>query len=231
MKRSKRYSEARKVYDKGTLFSLVDGVDLLKKIATNETTKAKFDETVEVAFNLNLKPRHTIRDTITLPHSTDEKETKILVFAKGDKAEEAKQAGATYVGDSDLIEKIQGGWYDFDVAIATPDMMKDIGKLGKYLGRRGLMPNPKTGTVTTNLSGTIEEFMKGKTEYRADKTGIVHMKIGKVSMENKQIVDNAKSMYRELLRKKPQDLKGEYIRSIAFSTTMGPGIKIAPNAF
>jgi len=226
MKRSKRYKIAKEKVDRQKLYNSKDAIKLLKEIATDEKTKAKFDQSVELALNLNLKAKHTIRDTMILPHTVETGEKRILVFAKGDKAAEAQSAGATYVGDNDLIDKIKDGWYDFDVAIATPDMMKDVGKLGPVLGRRGLMPNPKTGTVTMDIKGAINAYKKGKVEFRADKTGIIHLKVGKVSMPDEAIFDNAKALYHEIIRKKPSDLKGEYFRSVAFSTTMGPGIKI-----
>ncbi len=226
MKRSKRYTKARTNVDRTRLYDAKEAIETVREIANSDETKAKFDETVDVAFNLNIKAKHTVRDTVILPHPLKTEEKKILVFAKGEKVTEAEQAGATYVGDVDLVEKIKDGWLDFDVAISTPDMMKDVGKLGPILGRKGLMPNPKTGTVTFNLKETIEEFKKGKVEYRADKTGIVHLSIGKVSMSEDQIFSNAKTIYQEILRKRPSDLKGEYIRSVAFSSTMGPGVKI-----
>ncbi len=226
MKKSKRYIEAKKQIDRKQLYQVNDALALLKDVAKDEGSKVKFDESVEIAINLNLKAKHTIRDTFVLPHSSDTKEKRILVFTKGEKVTEAEEAGATFVGDSDLVEKIKGGWYDFDVAIATPDMMKEVGKLGPILGRRGLMPNPKTGTVTVDLKNAINEFKRGKVEFRADKTGIIHLKVGKVSMSDEAILENTKTLYNEVLRKKPSDLKGEYIRSVALSTTMGPGVKI-----
>lgn len=226
MKRSKRFIQAKEKVDRTNMYQAKEAIQTLKEIAQNDKMKVKFDQSIEVAFNLNLKAKHTIRDTFILPHSIETVEKKILVFAKGDKATEAEQAGATYVGEGDLIDKIKEGWFDFDVAIATPDMMKDVGKLGPILGRRGLMPNPKTGTVTFDLKNTIEEFKRGKVEFRADKTGIIHLKVGKVSMEEDQVFENAKTLYHEILRRKPTDLKGEYIKSVAFSTTMGPGMKI-----
>jgi large subunit ribosomal protein L1 len=186
---------------------------------------AKFDETVEVSIRLNLKSKHTVRDTLVLPHGF-RAEKRILVFAKGDKAEEARANGAAFVGDQDLIDKIQGGWLDFDIAVATPDMMKDVGKLGQVLGRRGLMPNPKTKTVTFDVKGAVEELKKGRVEFKADKSGVVHMAIGKVSMDAEKIVENARLLLQEVLRKRPADLKGEYIRSIAMSSTMGPGVRL-----
>jgi large subunit ribosomal protein L1 len=186
---------------------------------------AKFDETVEVAIRLNLKGKHTVRDTLVLPHGF-RAEKKILVFAKGEKAEEARASGAAFVGDQDLIEKIQGGWLDFDVAVATPDMMKDVGKLGQVLGRRGLMPNPKTKTVTFDIKGAMEELKRGRLEFKADKSGVVHLAIGKVSMEAEKIVENTLLLLQEVIRKRPADLKGDYIRSIALSSTMGPGVLV-----
>ncbi|MDH4127802.1 MAG: 50S ribosomal protein L1 [Spirochaetota bacterium] len=225
MKRSKRYKELVNVLPKEGVSQSLDAINIIKNISVQEKTKVKFDESVDIAINLNLKAKHTVRDTFILPNSWGS-EKRILVFAKAEKASEAEKAGATYVGDADLIEKIKNGWFDFDVAIATPDMMKDVGKLGAVLGRKGLMPNPKTGTVTLDLKNAIEEFKKGKVEFRADKSGIIHLKIGKVSMAADKIYENAKSLYKEVLRKKPSDLKGEYVRSVAFSSTMGPGIKV-----
>jgi len=200
--------------------SLEQAVALVKSMAF-----AKFDETVEVAIRLNLKGKHTVRDTLVLPHGF-RAEKKILVFAKGEKAEEARANGAAFVGDQDLIEKIQGGWLDFDIAVATPDMMKDVGKLGQVLGRRGMMPNPKTKTVTFDVKGAVEELKKGRIEFKADKSGVVHMAIGKVSMDAGKILENARLLLREVLRKRPADLKGEYVRSIALSSTMGPGVLV-----
>ena len=200
--------------------SLEQAVTLVKSMAF-----AKFDETVEVAIHLNLKGKHTVRDTLVLPHGF-RAEKKILVFAKGDKAEEARANGAAFVGDQDLIDKIQGGWLDFDIAVATPDMMKDVGKLGQVLGRRGLMPNPKTKTVTFDVKGAVEELKKGRIEFKADKSGVVHMAVGKVSMDAEKIVENARLLLQEVIRKRPADLKGEYVRSIALSSTMGPGVLV-----
>jgi len=226
MKRSKRYIKAKELLGNDELNQAKDALELIKKISSDEGSKAKFLESVDIAINLNLKAKHTVRDTLILPHTIKTESKKILVFAKGEKAEEAEKAGATYTGDSELIEKIKGGWYDFDIAIATPDMMKDVGKLGPILGRRGLMPNPKTGTVTFDVKGAIGEFKQGKIEFRADKKGIIHLSIGKVSMSIDELFENASALYREVLRKKPTDLKGEYFHSIAFSSTMGPGIKV-----
>ncbi len=221
MKRSKKYRTAVAAYNKQEQYPLEKAVELVK-----EMSFVKFDETVEVALKLNIKEKHAIRDTLVLPHSFG-KEKRILVFAKGDKAEEAKKNGAAYVGDADLIEKIKGGWLDFDVAIATPDMMKDVGKLGQILGRRGLMPNPKTQTVTVDVKGAIQELKKGRVEFRADKTGVVHLAVGKVSMEAEKLKENVKILLETIERKRPTDIKGEFIRSIALSSTMGPGVKIS----
>ncbi|MBN1699494.1 MAG: 50S ribosomal protein L1 [Spirochaetales bacterium] len=221
MKRGKKYQAAVKDHDRNTRYGIEEAVSGLKKCAY-----AKFDETVEIAINLNLKKGVSVRDTVVLEHQFG-KEKKILVFAKGEKADEAKKAGATYIGDTDLIEKIKGGWIDFDVAIATPDMMKDVGKLGPILGRRGLMPNPKTQTVTFDIKGAISELKKGRMEFRADKTGVVHLPVGKVSMEDNKIVENAKVVIKEVNRKKPADLKGEFIKSVALSSTMGPGFMLS----
>jgi large subunit ribosomal protein L1 len=221
MKRGKKYREAIKKYNKEERYPIDKAVEIVKSVAF-----VKFDETVEVALRLNIKEKHAIRDTLVLPHQFG-KEKKILVFAKGEKAEEAKKNGATYVGDSDLIEKIKEGWLDFDVAIATPDMMKDVGKLGQILGRRGLMPNPKTQTVTMDVKGAIQELKKGRIEFRADKSGVIHLSIGKISMEAAQISENVKAFLESIERKKPSDIKGEFIKSMALSSTMGPGVKVS----
>jgi large subunit ribosomal protein L1 len=220
MKRSKRYNEALKKYDINKMYDLDKGIEILKNTATT-----KFDETVEVSFRLKLKKSHTIRDTVVLPN-TFGKEKRVLVFAKGDKAKEAQDAGAVYVGDNDLIEKVKGGWVDFDVVVATPDMMKEVGKLGPVLGRKGLMPNPKVGTVTMDIKEAIGELKKGKIEFRADKAGVVHLGLGKASMEADKLKENIKILYDEIVRKRPSDLKGEYISSMYISSTMGPGIQI-----
>lgn len=220
MKRGKKYLEAVKKYDQQERYEYTKALELVK-----ELSYAKFDETVEVALNLSLKKSQTVRDTLVLPHQFT-KEKVILVFAKGDKAAEAKEAGAAYVGDVDLVEKIKGGWLDFDVAVSTPDMMKDVGKLGPILGRRGLMPNPKTQTVTFDVKGALAELRKGRVEFRSDKTGVVHLAVGKVSMEVSKIVENIQAVMEEVRRKKPVDTKGEFIKTVAVSSTMGPGVKI-----
>ena len=222
MKRGKRYHQALQKFNQQEFYGLEQAVDLVKNLAY-----AKFDETVEIALRLNVKAKHSIRDTLVLPNSF-RAEKKILVFAKGEKAEEAKTAGATHVGEADLIEKIQGGWLDFDVAVATPDVMKEVGKLGPILGRRGMMPNPKTKTVTFDLKEAIAELKKGRVEFRGDKTGVVHLPIGKVSMDKEKIVENARTLIAEVQRKKPSDIKGEFIKSIALASTMGPGVMVNP---
>ncbi|MBP7552123.1 MAG: 50S ribosomal protein L1 [Spirochaetes bacterium] len=219
-KSGKKYSESLKKYNKAEMFDLDKGVALLKECAF-----AKFDETVEMSLRLRLKKSHTVRDTVVLPNNFG-KEKKILVIAKGDKVKEALEAGAAYAGDDEYIEKIKGGWIDFDVVVATPDMMKEVGKLGPVLGKRGLMPNPKTGTVTQDVKGAIGELRKGRVEFRADKTGIVHLGIGKVSMDKDKIKENLTAVFEEVLKKRPSDLKGDYISSLYISSTMGPGIKI-----
>ena len=222
MKQGKKYRQALEKYNSQDQYSLDQALELVKNLAY-----AKFDETVEIALRLNVKAKHSIRDTLVLPNSF-RAEKKILVFAKGEKAEEAKEAGAVYVGDADLIEKIQGGWLDFDVAVATPDMMKDVGKLGPILGRRGMMPNPKTKTVTFDIKDAIQEVKKGRVEFRGDKTGVVNLPIGKVSMDKEKIAENARILIDEVQRKKPADIKGEFIKSIAVSSTMGPGVMVNP---
>lgn len=221
MKHGKKYRESLDKYDKQEQYPYNKAVELVKELAY-----AKFDETVELSIRLNLKKSQTVRDTVVLPHQfTSEK--KILVFAKGDKAAEAQEAGAAYVGDEDLVSKIKDGWLDFDVAVATPDMMKDVGKLGPILGRRGLMPNPKTRTVTFDLKEAIAELKQGRIEYRSDKTGIVHLAVGKVSMEPAQVLENVKLVVSEIEKKKPTDIKGDFVQSIVLSSTMGPGVKVS----
>lgn len=224
MKHGKKYREAASKVNRETLYTYSDALKLVKEIAF-----AKFDETIEMSVNLNLKKSHTVRDTVVLPHQFSA-EKKILVFAKGEKAAEAEAAGAAYVGAEDLVEKIKGGWLDFDICVATPDMMREVGKLGPVLGRRGLMPNPKTRTVTMDVKGAIAELKQGRVEYRADKTGAVHMPIGKVSMEPAQVEENINIFMSDLVKKRPSDVKGDFIRTIALSSTMGPGVKIIAKA-
>lgn len=220
MKRGKQYQDAIKKYDKQARLPVEEAIKMVKEISF-----AKFDETVELSIKLNLKKSQNVRDTMVLPNQFTE-EKKVLVFAKGEKAEEAKAAGATFVGDDDLIEKIRGGWLEFDVAVATPDMMKDVGRLGPILGRRGLMPNPKTRTVTFDIKAALEELKKGRVEFRSDKTGVIHLPVGKVSMDPGQIGENVKSVVDEVVKRKPADIKGDFLKSVAVSSTMGPGVRV-----
>ncbi len=220
MKRGKKYQEAAKKVDRTKLYSLSDAAQLVKDCAY-----AKFTETVEISVYLNLKKSQSVRDTVVLPNQF-QAQKRILVFAKGDKAQEALDAGAAYVGDAELIEKVRSGWMDFDVAVATPDMMKDVGRLGPILGRRGLMPNPKTHTVTNDIKEALAELNKGRVEFRADKTGVVHLAIGKVNMEASAIAENAKATIDEIIRKRPADSKGDFVLSVALSSTMGPGVPV-----
>ncbi|MCF7943034.1 MAG: 50S ribosomal protein L1 [Spirochaetia bacterium] len=220
MKHGKKYREAVSKYDKQTFHEPVKAAEIVKDLAF-----AKFDETVEVSIKLNLKKSQSVRDTVVLPNQFSAQK-KVLVFARGEKADEAREAGAAYVGDVDLVEKIRGGWLDFDVAVATPDMMKDVGRLGPILGRRGLMPNPKTQTVTFDIKAALAELQKGRVEFRSDKTGVVHLAIGKVSMEPEKIVENMRLVFSEVVRKRPSDAKGEFVKSVAISSTMGPGVRV-----
>ncbi len=220
MRHGKKYTEAVGKYEKQSYYPLVKALEIVK-----ESAFAKFDETVELSVNLELKKNQSVRDTLVLPFQFSA-EKKVLVFAKGEKADEAKEAGAAYVGDIDLVEKIKGGWLDFDVAVATPDMMKDVGKLGPILGRRGLMPNPKTQTVTFDVKGALAELKKGRVEYRSDKTGVVHFSVGKVSMDAEQMKDNILLVMDDIKKKKPSDTKGDFLKTVALSSTMGPGVKV-----
>ncbi len=221
MKHGKKYREAITKVDAGREYTYEDAVKLVK-----DMSYARFDETVEGAVKLNIKKNHSIRDTVVLPHQFSE-EKKVLVFAKGDKAKEAEEAGAAYVGAEDLVEKIKGGWLDFDICVATPDMMREVGKLGPVLGRRGLMPNPKTRTVTMDVKGAIAELKQGRVEYRADKTGVVHLPVGKVSMDAAQILENINVFIVDLGKKRPSDVKGDFVQSVAVASTMSPGVKVA----
>ena len=220
MKHGKKYREALEKVDAAKMYGIQEGVDLVKSLSF-----AKFDETVEVSVNLNIKKSQSVRDTFVLPHQFAA-EKKVLVFAKGDKAKEAEDAGATFVGAEDLVEKIKGGWLEFDICVATPDMMREVGKLGPILGRRGLMPNPKTRTVTMDVKGAVAELKQGRIEFRADKGGVVHLSVGKVSMESNHVKANIETFFNELSRKRPSDVKGEFIRSASLSSTMGPGLKL-----
>ncbi len=224
-KHGKKYQEVAKLIDRSKDYEPKEAIEIVKKTAT-----AKFDETVEVAIRLGVDPRHAdqqVRGTVVLPNGTG-KNVKVLVFAKGEKATEAEKAGADYVGAEDLAEKVQGGWLDFDVAIATPDMMGVVGKLGRILGPRGLMPNPKTGTVTFEVEKAVQESKAGKIEYRVDKAGVIHAPIGKVSFEEEKLFENFDALINALVKARPAAAKGQYIRKIYMAATMGPGISISP---
>ncbi|MBS5778883.1 MAG: 50S ribosomal protein L1 [Acholeplasma sp.] len=229
MKKGKKYAEVAKLVEKNKLYTLEEAVSLVKK-----TSYAKFDSSVELAMNLNLdtkKADQQLRGTICLPHGTG-KTKRILVIAKGDKAKEAKEAGADYVGDVDLLEKIEKeNWFEFDVLIATPDMMPQLGKLGKVLGPKGLMPNPKTGTVTLDVAKAVNEVKQGRIEYRTDSYGNVHVIVGKVSFDNHKLVENIKEFVKLIQKTKPSVVKGTYVKNVSISATMGPGIKIDINSF
>ncbi len=223
--KGKAYQDALKKFDRQQSYDPNEAVKLVKEMAS-----AKFDETIEVHIKLGVDPRHAdqqVRGTVSLPHGTG-KTRKVLVFAKGEKAKEAESAGADFVGAEELAEKIQGGWFDFDVAVATPDMMGVAGKLGKILGPRGLMPNPKAGTVTMDIERTIKELKAGRIEYRVDKTAIVHAPIGKASFEPEKLQDNLNAFTDALIKARPAAAKGQYMRSVTICSTMGPGVKINP---
>ncbi|MDR1795224.1 MAG: 50S ribosomal protein L1 [Erysipelotrichaceae bacterium] len=223
-KHSKKYLEARKSIDKSKQYSPEEAIELVQKINT-----AKFDASVEVSFNLNVDPRHAdqqIRGAIVLPNGTG-KSQKVLVITQGPKEKEAQDAGADYVGGKEKLEEIKGGWFDFDVIVATPDMMGELGKLGKLLGPKGLMPNPKTGTVTTNVAQAVEEIKKGKVEYRVDKEGNINALIGKVSFTKDQLTENYRTLYDVIVRARPAAVKGQYMKNVVISTTMGPGVRVS----
>jgi large subunit ribosomal protein L1 len=219
----KKYLDALAKVDRNQRYLLEDSVRLAK-----ETARAKFDETVEMSIRLGVDPRQAdqnIRGTVTLPHGMG-KAVRVLAFAKGEKEKEAQEAGADFVGGDDLVKKITDGWLDFDKTVATPDMMAAVGRIGKILGPRGLMPNPKTGTVTMDIGKAVKEIKAGKLEYRVDKAGIVHVPVGKASFASEQLIDNAKAVLVSVLRAKPASAKGNYIKGVTVTTTMGPGIKI-----
>jgi len=221
MKHGKKYNEAVKKLDREKEYEIAEACGLVKDMHC-----VKFDETVEAHVRLNLKKSQSVRDTVVFPNQF-RGEKKILVFCKGDKEKEALDAGAAYAGADELIEKVKGGWLDFDVAVATPDMMKDVGKLGMVLGRKGLMPNPKTGTVTFDLKAAVAELRKGRTEFRTDKTNIVHIAVGKVSMDAAKVGENLKTLLDEIDRKRPADAKGDFVASVYLTSTMGPGVHVA----
>lgn len=224
MKKSKKYIDASKLYDKTAVYEFEEAVALVKKMAT-----AKFDETIEAHLRLGVDGRHAdqqVRGAVVLPHGTG-KTVKVLVFAKGDKVDEALAAGADYAGGEELVPKIQkDGWLDFDVVVATPDMMGVVGRLGKVLGPKGLMPNPKSGTVTMDVTKAIQEIKSGKVEYRLDKTNIIHLGFGKVSFGKDKLVENYDAIMGAIIKAKPAAAKGQYIKSVAISTTMGPSMYI-----
>ncbi|MEH6948788.1 50S ribosomal protein L1 [Peribacillus asahii] len=227
-KKGKKYLEAAQLIDRTKAYSVVEAVELAKK-----ANFSKFDATVEVAFRLGVDPKKAdqqIRGAVVLPNGTG-KTQRVLVFAKGEKAKEAEAAGADFVGDADYINKIQQGWFDFDVIVATPDMMGEVGKLGRVLGPKGLMPNPKTGTVTFDVTKAVNEIKAGKVEYRVDKAGNIHAPIGKVSFEDAKLVENFTTIYETLQKVKPAAAKGTYMKNISVTTTMGPGVKVDASTF
>ena len=229
MKKSKRYASLVEKVDKKKAYSVEEAVKLVKS-----TTSAKFDETVEVAMNMNLDTRKAdqqLRGAVVLPNGTGKSQT-VLVLAKGDQAKAAKEAGADFVGDADMIEKIEKeNWFSYDVIIATPEMMPMLGKIGKILGPKGLMPNPKTGTVTMDVKKAVEDTKKGKVEYRTDSFGNIHGIIGKASFEDDKLVENLKAFVSAILKLKPASVKGNYVKNISISSTMGPGVKLDLNSF
>jgi large subunit ribosomal protein L1 len=222
-KTGKKYAEVAQLVDSANLYEPTEAIELVKK-----TARAKFDETVEVAFRLGLdvkKADQQIRGAVVLPHGTG-KTQRVLVFAKGEKAKEAEAAGADFVGEEDMIAKINQGWFEFDVVVATPDMMASVGKLGRVLGPKGLMPNPKTGTVTFDVSKAIAEIKAGKIEYRTDKQGNIHAPIGKISFDSEKLLENLSTLVDTIQKAKPAAAKGTYMRNVTVSSTMGPGVKV-----
>jgi large subunit ribosomal protein L1 len=225
VKRGKNYEAAVERFDRQHFYTVSEAVDLVKEIA-----KASFDETVELAVRLGVDPRKAdqiVRGTLSLPHGTG-RTVRVAVFAAGDGAAEARQAGADEVGADDLVAKVEGGFVDFDVAIATPDLMGQVGKLGRILGPRGLMPNPKTGTVTNDVGRTVAEFKAGRVEYRTDKVGNVHVPVGKISFSRQALIEDVHAVMEELSRAKPASSKGRYLKAVTLSSTMGPGVRIDP---
>ncbi|MFC4025681.1 50S ribosomal protein L1 [Oceanobacillus longus] len=227
-KTGKRYQEATKLVDRTKTYEIKEAVALAK-----QTAKANFDETVEAAFRLGVDPKKAdqqIRGAFVLPHGTG-KTQRVLVFAKGEKAKEAEAAGADFVGETEYIEKINQGWFDFDVIVATPDMMAEVGKLGRVLGPKGLMPNPKTGTVTFEVEKAVNDIKAGKVEYRVDKSANIHVPIGKISFEDEKLVENFVALTEQLVKVKPQAAKGVYMKNVSIASTMGPGIKVDATGF
>ncbi len=224
MKRSKKYIQAAALIEKGKKYNAAEACELAKK-----TTLVKYDATIRVSFSLNVDPRQAdqqIRGAMVLPNGTGRSQ-KVLVVTQGAKVAEAQAAGADYVGDKEILDKIKGGWFDFDIIVATPDMMGELGKLGKILGPKGLMPNPKTGTVTPNVSQAVQEIKKGKVEYRVDKEGNINCMIGKSSFDTEKLVENYNALYNQLIKLRPAAVKGNYINSITLSSNMGPAIRVA----
>ncbi|HBH12976.1 MAG: LSU ribosomal protein L1p (L10Ae) [Clostridiales bacterium 38_11] len=223
-KRGKKYNESLKVFDKQNLYDLADAINLVQ-----ETAKANFDETIEMHIKLGVDPRHAdqqVRGAVVLPHGTG-KTKRVLVFAKGEKLKEAEEAGADYFGGAEYADKIQKeNWFDFDITVATPDMMGVVGRLGRVLGPKGLMPNPKSGTVTMDVANAIKDIKAGKVEYRVDKTAIIHVPVGKKSFGTEKITDNVKILLEAVIKAKPAASKGKYLRSVTITSTMGPGIKV-----
>ncbi|MDA1478168.1 50S ribosomal protein L1 [Bacillus changyiensis] len=227
-KKGKKYVEAAKLVERTKAYDVNEAIELVKK-----TNTAKFDATVEAAFRLGVDPRKNdqqIRGAVVLPNGTG-KTQRVLVFAKGEKAKEAEAAGADYVGDTDYINKIQQGWFEFDVIVATPDMMGEVGKIGRVLGPKGLMPNPKTGTVTFEVEKAVNEIKAGKVEYRVDKAGNIHVPIGKVSFDDVKLAENFATIYDTIMKAKPAAAKGVYVKNVSVTSTMGPGIKVDPSTF
>ncbi len=224
-KLTKRSKQASALVDRDTQYGLDEAVSLVKQTAT-----AKFDETIELAFNLNVDPKYAdqqIRGAMVLPHGTG-KSKRVLVFAKGAKEQEAEDAGADFVGGEELVAKIQGGWFDFDVVVATPDMMAIVGRLGKVLGPKGLMPNPKVGTVTMDVAKAVQEVKAGKVEYRTDKAGNIQLSVGKASFSEDQLRDNIRAIFDRVAKARPASIKGQYMKSVTLSATMGPGVTLDP---
>lgn len=223
-KHSKRYKESEKLIDRSKVYALKEAISILKSVP-----KTKFDESVDLDFNLRIdvkKADHMVRGTVVLPHGTGKK-VRVIVFCKGEQEKEAKNAGADYVGAQELIDKVSGGWMDFDSVVATPDMMRDLSKLGKVLGPRGLMPSPKTGTVTLHVGQAVSELKAGKVEFKADKQGGVHVTVGRISFSEEKIHENAVRLLATLQAARPASVKGDFIKSVSMSTTMGPGLRIS----
>ena len=223
MKRGKKYNESAKLIDRSVQYDANEAISLVKKAAV-----AKFDETIEAHIRLGVDGRHAdqqVRGAVVLPHGTG-KTVRVLVFAKGDKVNEAEAAGADFVGGDELIPKIQGGWFDFDVVVATPDMMGVVGRLGRVLGPKGLMPNPKAGTVTMDVTKAVNDIKAGKIEYRLDKTNIIHCPLGKASFTEEQLADNFQTLMGAIIKAKPASAKGTYLKSVTLASTMGPGVKV-----